>query len=285
MDFERYCEEQLILHNIPYKRNVIIYNGDRSSALVELDFIIPGAIIETKAGEIRHTGLVRKVIEQLKRQLEYTPANFKVYFYSQPLLPKVMRCLMFDPRITLITSIDQIELPTFKYFTNDAATLRTLASEDNPYYQLQLLRYPLIYTPKEMYLRAIAMMNEKEMQRIIQFNFHFVDLLKPHYIQFKNANDAVFKGIKKIVFQSEGYQNIFQKFHEKIYFYPLKSHDPIILIDGISGDCKMCHCFKYCENVVGDRCYRCASVKKRKYNETDFYIKPKHKKYVRFELE
>ena len=128
---EDLCEQFLKDNNVVYKRNIHVM--ENKIQFMEIDFIIPGAIIEIKTG----TSLpVNRIIKQLQRYIEYVPGSFTIYLYSHQIFDTDdLHRIQFDPRIKLIRQFTEIAISNIDCFIFDVTAVRSFGSKLNNKYE------------------------------------------------------------------------------------------------------------------------------------------------------
>jgi len=240
-----------------FKQNVIL--KDDTKTIAEIDFIQPNLVIEVKGGDsydmkAKHSLL--KVIKQFNRLKSITPDHFKIYhFFAKKLNDDVYRYFV-NHGLVIIYNLDEIayDHSNYVYYTRDTSVIRLLGLLDEDNFRIVRERYPLIWVPKYIYLRAVVSMTNEHLNRLNQFDFHFTNDEPEKYIYLT---------LRRLSPDKEQLYNIFyeQLTSPKDGFHYI---DKMLLVDTITAVCKKCNEIKYDECIDRDICSKCSGKKNNK---------------------
>jgi hypothetical protein len=91
-NYEKECQKILMDYGIPHKQNISINSHDLKciapwvqfdgQTFCELDFIIPGAIIEVKNCSQINSACIKTIIIQIKKYLSIIPSDYMIYVHN-----------------------------------------------------------------------------------------------------------------------------------------------------------------------------------------------------------
>ncbi|ARF11877.1 hypothetical protein Klosneuvirus_3_12 [Klosneuvirus KNV1] len=265
---EDLCEQFLKDNNVVYKRNIHVM--ENKIQFMEIDFIIPGAIIEIKTG----TSLpVNRIIKQLQRYIEYVPGSFTIYLYSHQIFDTDdLHRIQFDPRIKLIRQFTEIAISNIDCFIFDVTAVRSFGSKLNNKYEYFLNKYKKnnIIIPKKVYDIATVIMTQTELDRLHKFNIMINDTI-PQSINL--IHHKISYGTPYLeYFTKSQYNRLFYLFFDKCNVYGLESWLPTKCISGVSDICKTCNKIYFIKYLQNEKCVNCMDNNssksfKRKFTE------------------
>jgi len=172
---EDHVEQYLIKHDIPYKRNVKVYKNKTQTH--EIDFIIPGAIIEVKHRILKKHCIYS--IKSLLKQIARLKQLYKgiIYFYNRSdEMDDYTRSTFNELGVVCIKDLDDIKYDTYSYFTSETGIIKTMSSYLNNDYDAFVHKFKdNIYTTPNTYYRCIVIMTDDEIERLTKYNIKLVD--------------------------------------------------------------------------------------------------------------
>lgn len=241
-------EEYFINNNIPYKKNVRIYNMKIFRACC--NFIIPGAIVSVKLGENYHLSRLIIHLNHLRDLLNDSKQNMKIYLYiKEKMKNKIMHLQEDYSNLCVITNLEEIKYNDIPIYCNNISQIRTLVSPNFP--NKDKIK-KIIFGDK--YNHAIVILTDKEMNDLNSYNFSIdpkFDTTQQHII-FKNNK------VKKYDLHNASISEIFNIFQMKFTNYSLELIDgkrglPLRIIENITKKCKICDNIIY----VNQLCVKC----------------------------
>lgn len=264
---EDIVEEYLKKNNIPYKRNIKIRHDHSKDIFTEIDFVIPGSIIEVKSIDVKFykTHCVDDIQKQIIKMVEYVGNDFIVYLVVSDFDSSMDHFQELNKQIKIIKDLSQIKHNKLPYYCNHAGLIRSLASFHFTDYEryvnlfnedLSKNKQGLFFGPD--YYKAISIMNEEEMNRLSKYNFTIVDKFDetlPH-ILLKNVgsvNKKMFNVKDKFVVL-----NIFD-FHIPLCGLSPTQRLPCRIVDNITKYCNVCQKIFF----INSKFHTCESRKRK----------------------
>ena len=240
--------QYFIDNNIPYKKNIEIIRkyGRHIEASGALQYVIPGAIVHVLHWdnlEYREKYKIEGIQKKIQSILTLMPKNYVLVV----LVKKIEMCTLIDDEpdenLKFITNIDQIKefinYENIFYYCDHAGLIRSLVSEKfNDYDKtVRLMKGKLTFNEYD-YHRAIAIMNDDEIERLKKYDFIVApdrDLKDGEIcIKIKNTENKI--GNKNCVNTDEGKKQLFNIFYHDINIFGLGEEIrlPIRIINGIT---------------------------------------------------
>lgn len=256
---EDYVEDYLKNKCIPYKRNVKIYID---SITVEIDFVIPGAVIEVKNEEISgdYSNQVIRISRQINQQKEVLDLkHMKYYFYNHKKFINDKLVKEFrEIDVSYIIDVSNITCDIAYFYINNHRIVKTLAFPNNENY-LDLYKNRL-YISSELYNSCIVSMTDEELGRLNEYNPKIIksqqELENPVIIGENFGNQRCYHGYHHYeifnIFNMEYKRNI------SIKRYPTRH------IPGYTKICDVCNRLFFIKFIKGDVCKFCITHKRVK---------------------
>ena len=282
---EKECEQYLIEHCIPYRRNNIIYADCdrekknkhgyvRGNTLCEFDFIIPGAIIEVKAAT-ENTINCGKFFKTLKIQIsnfkKYIPTDFNIYVYIHNVTEEQCKKYSDLLGIIIITDFNEIKCESIPYFITDPCALRSLITDNEERNNKMINKYKTIITLQKSYTKAYITFTDNEKKIFEKYNIKIKENIDDisSYCIFKKSSDTQL--IKSCDYLAPDYK-IFKIFCEKYQVIERKSKCiPLVKIPEISDECLTCNQLFFINRLdVNKVCCICRAIKRQKVENTTY---------------
>lgn len=171
---ENDTEEFLKSKNWPFYKNM------KSIPEFEIDFIIPGGIIEVKSTSYckRKYKAHNKLYKQILRYDKFVPKGTNIWIYvpNADLTSFPDYSKNFKNKIIIINDLNSIEIADYKIYVN-YKYLCSLISYDNNNYEKDIYHYSSkIITTKDIYDRLSLFLSDNEKNRLRKFNVRFTSL-------------------------------------------------------------------------------------------------------------
>lgn len=222
-------EQYFIDKFIPYKKNISI-TTETGGRLCTYHYLLPQCAIFVNNKDLS-TSSLDNIFKRINMQIKYLPQDYTLYFYYKNITQE--DDILFDPKIKLISHLDQIKFKPWSYHISHPFDLRCLVSIDNPNEnpQFNFFKDKEIIVSQATYLKSISLLGPNEMKNLSLLSLKLNCPIPTRYILISTKNSI----INPIY--------TFIKFHIKIYVkenYFSGYTTPTMYIPGITYQCTDC---------------------------------------------
>jgi len=267
MDAEITVQQYLEKYEIPFKRNINIYNNHNNQLFAEFDFIIPGALIEVKNNKHKN----KKIITQFKKYIDLVKnKDMKIYLIyanynddddDDDELIKLIKDSTICDVIKNLDDIKDIKYNKYmKYYCKDRTLIRSLVVQSpEDYNEIKKNIKGKIVFDKFQYDYATVIMTEEEIDILKSYDFEVSEWFNTdkNYIEIVSTKYIM---QNKLRFNDINY--VFNVFLYKIKKLSLEmcnneKRKPLRIIPNISIRCDGCN------NIilVNSKCIKCIKCK------------------------